>query len=409
MAVRMSVDLGIGALIWIAAVTTGQNAPQPETRAAIAREARATKAQQLERSRPDRAEAFLFYLEDRQLMARIFNPPRGWFARAGGLPQGAGLGVGPAWRLSNHTASLTLSSVASMKGYWEVDSTLAFPTLAGGHAFVEIGGRRRSRPQEDFFGLGQTAPQGAQTSFALRETSVSASVGITPVDWLRASGTVEYRTPRIGSGLDGRVPSIEERFTDADAPGLVAQPDFLRTGARVTIDVSDRLLGPRSGGLYTLAFDQLSDRDLGRYSFSQWMVDLQQHVPVVAGARTIVLRAHAVGQSPRAGHEVPFYLQPTIGGSNSVRGLLNYRLRDRYMLLLQAEYRYELNAFMTGAVFYDAGRVASARRDLRLRGMRTSWGVGVRFGLLSNVSLRTEVAFGGADGTRFLFKFNDVF
>jgi outer membrane protein assembly factor BamA len=106
---------------------------------------------------------------------------------------------------------------------------------------------------------------------------------------------------------------------------------------------------------------------------------------------------------------VPFFLQPTLGGSNSVRGLLTYRLRDRHLLLLQAEYRFELNAFMTGAVFYDAGRVAARRRDLGVNDLSTSYGFGLRFGFMSNVSLRTEVALGGADGARFLFKFNDVF
>jgi outer membrane protein assembly factor BamA len=131
-------------------------------------------------------------------------------------------------------------------------------------------------------------------------------------------------------------------------------------------------------------------------------------VPIVTGARTIVLRAFATGVTPDAGHEVPFYYQPTLGGAYSLRMLPEYRLRDRHVLLLQAEYRFELNAFMTGAVFYDAGKVAHRRQDLGFRGLRHDAGFGLRLGFMSNVSLRTEVAF-GSDGPRLIFKFNDVF
>jgi outer membrane protein assembly factor BamA len=256
--------------------------------------------------------------------------------------------------------------------------------------------------------LGSGTPSSAQTSVALREASLAAEAGASPADWFQIAGSVGYEQPRVSRGKDPRFPSIEELFDDPAAPGLLAQPDFIRAGVRATLDWTDRLLGPPTGGKYTVTYDAYDDRDFDRYSFRQWSVDLRQYVPLVTGARTIVLRGFATGVTPNAGHEVPFYYQPTLGGAYSLRMLPAYRLRDRHVLLLQAEYRFELNAFMTGAVFYDAGKVAFRRQDLNTRDLKHDAGFGIRMGFLSNVSLRAEVAF-GTDGPRLIFKFNDVF
>jgi hemolysin activation/secretion protein len=106
---------------------------------------------------------------------------------------------------------------------------------------------------------------------------------------------------------------------------------------------------------------------------------------------------------------VPFYLQPTLGGAYSLRGLRPYRLRDRNLLLLQGEYRWEVNAFLTGTIFYDAGKVAFRRRDLDLDDLNHDYGIGVRFGWMSGVAMRADVAFGSGEGTRFVLRFDDVF
>jgi hypothetical protein len=404
----MSAILGRCSVVIVALTLWPQLSAAQETRASVARQQRAAKAATLHPYEPTQVEATLFRIEDRYLMERIFNPPRGVFVRFGGLPPGAGLAAGPAYRHSNHTLSLTGSSAISFRGYWELNGTLAFPHLAGDRAFVHLGVRRRSLPQEDFFGLGSDTRSSAQTSFALRETSFAAEAGASPVDWFHIAGSVGHEQPRVSAGKDGRFPSIDESFDDAAAPGLLLQPDFVRAGGRATFDLTDRPLGPPTGGTYSVSYDAYHDRDLDRYSFRQWSVDFRQYVPIVTGARTIVLRAFATGVTPDAGHEVPFYYQPTLGGAYSLRMLPEYRLRDRHVLLLQAEYRFELNAFMTGAVFYDAGKVAHRRQDLGFRGLRHDAGFGLRLGFMSNVSLRTEVAF-GSDGPRLIFKFNDVF
>ena len=106
---------------------------------------------------------------------------------------------------------------------------------------------------------------------------------------------------------------------------------------------------------------------------------------------------------------MPFYLQRTLGGPDDLRGFRRFRFRDRNILLLQAEYRWEIFTAVDGAIFYDAGKVASRREDLDSAGSR----IGLRHRLplrhLNGVFLRVEGAFGSSEGKHFVFRFGHVF
>jgi outer membrane protein assembly factor BamA len=90
---------------------------------------------------------------------------------------------------------------------------------------------------------------------------------------------------------------------------------------------------------------------------------------------------------------VPFYLLPTLGSGQSLRGYADYRFRDRDLLLLSAEYRLPLARALDAAVFYDAGTVApTAAGVLSLRAMHTDYGIGVRAHSSKHVLVRLDVA-----------------
>jgi len=110
-----------------------------------------------------------------------------------------------------------------------------------------------------------------------------------------------------------------------------------------------------------------------------------------------------------AGAEIPFYLQRTLGGPDDLRGFRYLRFRDRHALLLQAEYRWEIFTAMDGAIFYDAGKVASRVEDLTFRDLETDYGIGFRFGTRNGVFLRVEGAFGSSGGKHFIMRFGHVF
>ena len=139
-------------------------------------------------------------------------------------------------------------------------------------------------------------------------------------------------------------------------------------------------------------------------------VDLQQYVPLVRDRRVLALRALASSSDADAGQEVPFYLQRTLGGPDDLRGFRRFRFRDENILLLQAEYRWEIFTAVDGAIFYDAGKrgVRGSRISVS-SDLESDYGIGFRFGTRNGVFLRVEGAFGSSDGKHFILRFGHVF
>ena len=143
------------------------------------------------------------------------------------------------------------------------------------------------------------------------------------------SGGVFLVRPTIDAGTDSRLPSTEQVFDSATLPGFLEQPDLLRRDASAAFDWRDNQRHPHAGGRYAVEFSDFEDRNLNAFSFSRVAVDLQQYVAVPNRYRTVALRAAAVLTDPRAGQEVPFYFQPTLGGSQALRGFREFRFQDR--------------------------------------------------------------------------------
>ena len=76
-------------------------------------------------------------------------------------------------------------------------------------------------------------------------------------------------------------------------------------------------------------------------------------------------------------------------------------------MLIQAEYRWRINEFVTGALFYDTGAVGSTLD--KVGRLEHDYGFGLRAGSRATVAFRMDLAFGGREGTRFLLRFDDAF
>ncbi|HWP99442.1 MAG TPA: BamA/TamA family outer membrane protein, partial [Vicinamibacterales bacterium] len=386
--------------------------PPPTSRAEAIARARAAKAERLRPYQPTRLEKILLKIENDRLIESLLTGQSGTFYLKYGFGHsGAGHAFGPGlqWRnLFGGRLHLRADAVVSLKRYWAVRGRATLPELAGGRAFAELAARRLHMPQEDFFGLGSSSLRADRVSFLLDETAVGGTAGLR-LGPVRAGGTVEWLDPQVGRGRDRLIPSIEARFDDAVAPGLAEQPDFLVYRAFADLDYARPAGNPRSGGRYLLAVSRYSDRDLDRYSFRRVDIDLRQYLPFVQERRVIALRGLVSVSTPDAGHRAPFYLQRTLGGHNTLRGFRDYRFRDTNLLLLQAEYRWEILPALDAAIFYDTGKVASRRRDLSLGGLEQDWGFGFRFGTNEGVFLRIDTALGSRDGPHVFIKFSHVF
>jgi outer membrane protein assembly factor BamA len=106
--------------------------------------------------------------------------------------------------------------------------------------------------------------------------------------------------------------------------------------------------------------------------------------------------------------EVPFFMQPTLGGSEDLRGYNEFRFRDKNMVVLNAEYRWEAFSGLDLAAFADAGQVAPRPSELHLSNFEKSYGVGFRFNTEKSVFLRVDVGF-SKEGQHLFVKFGHVF
>jgi outer membrane protein assembly factor BamA len=119
----------------------------------------------------------------------------------------------------------------------------------------------------------------------------------------------------------------------------------------------------------------------------------------------IVLGLHGmVVTTPRDEGSVPFYLLPSLGGSNSLRSFADYRFHDRNMAMANAELRLAMMTHVDLALFVDAGNVAPRIQELNLD--KRSYGAGLRFHTRRQTFARIDAAT-GAEGWRFLFRLTD--
>ena len=100
---------------------------------------------------------------------------------------------------------------------------------------------------------------------------------------------------------------------------------------------------------------------------------------------------------------VPYFLLPSLGSGSTLRGYSSWRFRDRHSLLMSAEWRWIPNRLgLDMALFYDAGKVTPRCDDLSLEGLKSDFGIGVRFHSPLATPLRIELA-KGSEGMRLVF------
>ena len=401
----------VAALCAIAAPALGQT--DTTTRAAAATTARTVKAATPARYTPGRIERVVTMVETNALLQRMFTPRDGFGIRFGGIEHGAFLAAGPSWRVSTLAAGAVhahASAAVSIARDTEVTAGLAFPHL-GPHVALGVTGGQTHLANERFFGAGGHSVREDETSFAWDRRELTATVTMTGPGWLTFTGAAGTMTATAADGRSRRVPVISSRFTGQDAPGLGVDSPFTTASIGATVDYRDVPQNPRGGGRYHVAVARYAGNrpDRAPHSFTRVDVELEQHLSAWKRQRVITLRAVASSAIADRGHEVPFYLQPTLGGSRLLRGFVTDRFRDRTLLALQAEYGWDVTPFLNAVAFYEAGTVAPAPRDLQFSNLRRTYGLGFRFGSARTVAFRTDVALGSGEGPRLTMRLNHAF
>jgi outer membrane protein assembly factor BamA len=364
--------------------------------------ARLDKAGHLQKPTRTFLENALIQFKDRRVMERFYEGFHGFHPMIGGIKSGSGFGGGT-WVETNGIRS---SGQISINGYQKYQVRFAAPLPSV--LFADFAATHRNSPQERFFGIGQTSQKENQTSFRLEDTSYVGRFGFSPAKHVKAGVLAGWLETNVGKGTYERAPSIENVFSTDQTPGLSSQPNYLQAGAFFEMDYRDEPGNPRAGGLYKASWTSFQDRKLGQYDFGQYDLEAQQYLPFFNQRRVIVLRARTTLTQTAAGHEVPFFMQPTLGGSEDLRGFREYRFRDRNMVVFNAEYRWEAFSGLDLAAFADAGQVASKPSYLKWSDFQTSYGAGLRFNTKKSVFLRMDLGFSN-EGRRLFVKFGHAF
>lgn len=302
----------------------------------------------------------------------------------------------------------------TLKNYQLAEAVLGYQ---GRRAEFEAFGRYRDMNRLDYFGPGSASNLFNRTTFSLKDPVVGAHGKFRVAPWLALGGRVEEMWPREAPGK--RLPSIEQRFTPAQAPGLFTSSRFGRYQGSVDIHLpaapGDAFYqGTKSRVTYAI-YDNRDEAEL--YNFRRLDLEAQQTLAGFGAHHRLTLSGWASTSMTDAGQEVPYYLQHTLGGitalrsvsddrlgsdgtQGTLRGYRDLRFRDRNLLLLQAEYRVPLWGPIDATLFADAGKVTAARDDLDLNDLRKDVGFSLSVMKGWATAARVDVGFGSGEGTR---------
>jgi outer membrane protein assembly factor BamA len=381
-----------------------QDPSNEPSRTEVLEQARQDKADKVQKPTRTFMERALMQFKERRVMERFYEGFHGFHPIVGGIRSGSGLGGGTYVDMKGIRAS----GQVSLKGYQKYEIRFTAPRMPQDLLFADFRATHRNLPQERFFGIGQNSSKQDQTSFRLEDTNYIGRFGFTPSQHVKAGVLAGWLETNVGSGTYRRSPSIEQVFGSGEAPGIVDQPNYLQAGAFFEADFRDQPGNPRSGGRYAASWTSFQDRKLGQYDFGQYDVEVQQYFPFFNQRRVIAVRAKTTLTQTASGQEVPFFMQPTLGGSEDLRGFREYRFRDRNMVVFNAEYRWEAFSGLDLAAFADAGQVAPKPEDLRFADFQKSYGAGFRFNTEKSVFLRVDLGFSN-EGRRLFVKFGHVF
>ena len=350
------------------------------------------------------------WAEEKKIAEKI-APREGVYARFGGMTTGSGFAVGPGYRryFNGDDMFVDFSGALSTKAYKALDAEVRWARFWNDRVELWSDLRYRDYPEEDFFGLGEGSTRAMRTSYSIESTDVVGRGLINLARWLRVGADIGYFNPDVGHGADNSLPSIEERFTDATAPGLTDQPEFLHNTLFAEIDTRDRRGTPTRGGFYRAAFSTWEDVSLEQYDHHRFDAEASQFFPVMGPKHVFGVRVGLSYVNNETHHRVPFYFLPYIGGSDTVRGFREFRFRDENILFLNAEYRWRVIPYLDVAPFFDAGEVRADWEDIGPGDLKTAYGIGFRVNVEDRTFVRIDIGTGGDEGTRLFFKFGPSF
>ncbi len=325
------------------------------------------------------------------------------------IPGSGWISAGPGYRrwYAGDQVFLDTSAAISWRAYKTAHARIELPKIARSRLALGSEVRWQDFTQVNFFGEGSDALKSNRSEYRLRSNNLVGYATFRPVEWLGIGGNIGWLDPsvlpRAGTFQADR-PDTRDLLPGDIVFRLADQPTFLHSELSITADTRDFPGHPLRGGLVRAAAANYSDRDAGVFTFKRYEAEGAGFVPLVGSRMVIASHGWLVTSDADAGHFVPFYLQPSLGGQNTLRAFMDYRFHDRDMLVVNVEARFAMMTHVDAAVLFDAGNVAARVADLNLD--KRSYGAGLRVHSRRQTFGRLDVA-RGSDGWRMLFWLSD--
>lgn len=296
-----------------------------------------------------------------------------------------------------------------------------------------------------YFGQGNASSPQGQTAYGMSETIAGVSA-IKPVfEWalirklnLSINGEMNGRFVGLRANTNTSVPSIGNVYTALTTPALKSQPAMAQFGEGVRLEPQ---LGDRFRINYLGSFEQYAASADSHQSFLRWTVDLDNtfvlygHTQSEARAATsrgpdqcasdpcpavsysrnlsgsIGVRL-LVSESPvSSSNVIPFYFQPTLGGSNidgqsMLPSYQDYRFRAPNLIYLKTSFEHSVWGPLGFAASWDEGKVESARSQIDFDHLKHSFATGLTIRAGGFPMVTVLFAWGGHEGNHTILTMN---
>jgi hypothetical protein len=380
------------------------------SRAQAVADAEQEKAKHLKPQEPPRGERKFDHIE-KVIIGPVFNP-NGPGLKFGGIPTGGGFSLGPQYTRQDLLADhLTWNTyvVGSTKKWYGGTSSFDLHDLLNGHLELITDGGYQNAGSVWYFGEGPNSSKSDKTDFDREFTTTHFSaLGHFFDQKLTAGYTVGGLLVHVGPGNSSDTPPTEQLFTEADTPGLGQQSNFITGAATIQLNLG-RLGFSNPEGLQLEADDsQFFDQSGNQANFHLLQTQAAYYVPLTNGMRTLVFRLRNATAFAEDHQEVPFYLQPTLGGPDDLRGYDRYRFYGNGTSVANLEYRWSISQMLEMTVFGDGGNVYQRPGLIGFRELRGDGGIGFRVKNKQAIIMRFDIGF-SPEGVHVWFVFNDIF
>jgi hypothetical protein len=381
---------------------------------------------------------------------------------------GAGLAYVGHKTTDNWRTSWNADAVGSINGSWRAGAYLKLvhtPNQAVGvgfgtppplnanltelpeHSVINLYAQAISLNKLTFFGLGPNSTEAGRSFYGMRETILGISAVKPTYERLHIAlyGEMDGRFVEIRPSLNQPSPTIAALYTEATAPGLVSQPAFLQLGEGIRM--RPVFFNDFVRLNYDLAYQQYFAPGNSTFSFQRLTADLSHQFPIYRKTTRWLLPRDANGPddcslAPASSHPecpqvtrdlegsiglrfflaasmtpgrnvVPFYFQPTLGGSDingnqSLSSYQDFRFRAPNVMLFRQSFEHSIGKLPLGFTFMiDEGKVALTRGDLGSNDWLHSFSTGLtlRAGGFPQVFLL--FSWGGKEGTHTIANVNN--